>query len=71
MNSHATTEAIVFPSESSRDMLTPILRAGGQKMLTMAIEEEVQAWIDERAALRDAAGRRRWAAASEEGRWGR
>lgn len=53
-----TTEAIAFPSESCRDMLTPILREGAQKMLTKAIEEEVQAWIDERAALRDTAGRR-------------
>ena len=38
-----TTAVISFPSGSSRDMLTPILREGARKMLAMAIELEAQA----------------------------
>jgi len=33
------------PEESSRDILTAILRAGAQKMLQQAIEEEINAYI--------------------------
>ena len=53
-----TTDAITFPSEDSRDMLTPILREGARKMLSMAIEFEARAWLDERASLLDENGRR-------------
>ena len=53
-----TTDVISFPSDDARDMLTPILREGAQKMLAMAIELEAQAWFDERSSLRDENGHR-------------
>ena len=53
-----TTDVISFPSDDARDMLTPILREGAQKMLAMAIELEAQAWLDERSSLRDENGHR-------------
>ena len=53
-----TTDVIAFPSDDARDMLTPILREGAQKMLATAIELEAHAWIEERACLRDENGRR-------------
>jgi len=43
-----TTDAIAFPSDGARDMLTPVLREGAQKMLAMAIELEARAWLEER-----------------------
>jgi putative transposase len=54
----ATKEATVFPVESSRDMLTELLRKGAQELLAEAIEAEVDEWIIERAHLRDSQGRR-------------
>jgi hypothetical protein len=39
-----TTTSVTFPS-TSRDVLTEILRQGGQAMLTTAIESEVAQWI--------------------------
>ena len=44
-----TTEAIEFPAESSKDVLTEILREGAQKMLGTAIEAEVEAYIAQHA----------------------
>ncbi len=38
-----TTDLIAFPSDDARDMLTPILREGAQKMLATAIEIEARA----------------------------
>jgi len=54
----STTDVITFPSDEARDMLTPILREGAQKMLATAIELEAQAWLQERATLLDENGRR-------------
>ncbi|MCP3904494.1 MAG: IS256 family transposase, partial [Planctomycetes bacterium] len=53
-----TTDVIAFPSDDARDLLTPILREGAQKMLATAIELEAHAWLEERASLRDENGRR-------------
>ena len=53
-----TTDVIAFPSDDARDMLTPILREGAQKMLATAIELEARAWLEERASLRDENGHR-------------
>ena len=53
-----TTDAIEFPAESAKDVLTKILREGAQKLLAEAIEDEVDAYIDEHAGLRDAQGHR-------------
>ena len=53
-----TTDAIEFPAESSKDVLTEILREGAQKMLATAIEAEVDGYIDRHADQRDAAGHR-------------
>jgi len=46
-----TTNAFAFPTTSSRDVLSEILREGAQRLLSHAIEAEVAAWIDERADL--------------------
>ena len=54
----STTDVITFPSDEARDILTPILREGAQKMLATAIELEAQAWLQERASLLDENGRR-------------
>ena len=53
-----TSDVIAFPSDDARDMLTPILREGAQKMLAMAIELEAQMWLEERASLIDENGHR-------------
>jgi transposase-like protein len=53
-----TTNAIEFPAESSKDVLTEILREGAQKMLATAIEVEVDAYIQQHADQRDANGHR-------------
>ncbi len=53
-----TVEAIRFPAESSKDVLTEILREGAQKMLATAIEAEVDAYIEQNADQRDAKGHR-------------
>jgi len=48
-----TSESIEFPYESSRDLITTILRQGARQMLAVAVELEVQDWINERPDLRD------------------
>lgn len=48
----------MIPVLGSRDAMTEILRAGAQKMLATAIQEEVQEWLAQRAHLRDKQGRR-------------
>ena len=51
-----STTTFAFPS-TSRDVLSEILRAGAQQMLTTAIEAEVREWIESRSQL-VAGGRR-------------
>jgi len=41
-----------------RDVLTPLLREGAQKMLAQAIEQEVQDYLDRHADQRDGNGHR-------------
>lgn len=57
-----TTNPIGFPatmpSPDTLDTLTPILRDGAQRMLTQAIEAEVEDWIQRHAALTDEQGHR-------------
>lgn len=53
-----TTRSVTFPSTSSRDALTELLRSGAQRLLAEAIEAEVAEWIDSHAQVIDAAGRR-------------
>lgn len=48
----------VIPALESRDAMTEILRAGAQKMLATAIQEEVEEWLAQRAHFRDEHGRR-------------
>ena len=44
--------------DTPRDMLTEILRAGAQKMLAAAIEQEVAEYVADRTGLLDEGGRR-------------
>ena len=53
-----STTTVSFPSTSSRDALTEVLRSGAQRLLAEAIEAEVAEWIDSHAHVTDAAGRR-------------
>ena len=59
-----STEPYAFPlsslktDESSRDVLTEILREGAQRMLSDAIQDEVAMYLSERADILDADGRR-------------
>ena len=55
--SESTSKVVEFPSESSRDVLTEILRCGAQQLLTRAIEEEVASYLVSRETLRDDCGR--------------
>jgi putative transposase len=52
----SNTTSLTFPELTGRDVMTEILHKGAQQMLTQAIHEEVSAWIEERAELRDAKG---------------
>jgi putative transposase len=52
-----TTTPLTFPS-ASRDVLTEILRAGAQQMLTTPIEAEVADWIESHRHLQDSRGHR-------------
>ena len=54
----ATTRTIDFPSTTSQDVLTEILREGAQRLLSSAIEAEVAEYIDARRHLVNRAGHR-------------
>src|SRR5215208_58318 len=49
---------VAFPQDSSRDVLTEILREGARQMLASAIEAEVQSFLAARDHLLDEAGHR-------------
>ena len=49
----STTTNVAFPSLTSEDVLTGILRDGAQRMLAAAIDAEVSDWIDSHAQLKD------------------
>lgn len=54
----STSTTIEFPVPSCQDVLTEILRAGAQRMLSQAIAAEVAQWIDCHAHLTDEHGHR-------------
>ncbi|MBV8381838.1 MAG: IS256 family transposase [Planctomycetaceae bacterium] len=54
----STTDIRIVPLTQGQDVLTELLRDGARRMLAEAIEAEVSAWIDARAHLKDASGRR-------------
>src|SRR5690554_3292456 len=57
----ATTEPFVFPTSpdpASDDPLTAILRQGARRLLSQAVEAEVEQWIAEHAHLVDERGHR-------------
>lgn len=53
----ATTNDLALPLSSEKDVLTAVLRHGATRMLTQAIQAEVDAYLAEHAHLRDEAGR--------------
>jgi transposase-like protein len=52
------TDPMAFPSDGTKDMLTPVLHEGARRMLALAIETEVAEWIERRSSLVDDKGRR-------------
>jgi transposase-like protein len=51
-------KVVEFPSESSSDVLTELLRKGARKLLADAVEQEVAEYLREREGLRDESGHR-------------
>ena len=51
-------KVVEFPSESSQDVFTELLRKGARKLLADAIEQEVDDYLREREVLRDDSGHR-------------
>src|SRR5260370_10082436 len=58
MNDSSVDTAVLPLPESSRDVLSGILREGAQRLLVQAVEAEVASWIDAHAHLRDQPGHR-------------
>ena len=54
----ATLDRLIVPAPAPRDVLSGILRAGAQRLLTQAIEDEVTDWIESRSNLTNEAGHR-------------
>ncbi|MGH7274083.1 MAG: IS256 family transposase [Nitrospiria bacterium] len=54
MKTKLTDESYRFPTESTQDVLSRILREGARKMLEQAVEEEVNVYLKEREHLKDA-----------------
>jgi putative transposase len=54
----STTDIRIVPLLASQDVLTDLLRDGARRLLAQAIEDEVAAWIDDHAHLKDGDGRR-------------
>jgi hypothetical protein len=54
----STIDRFIVPVPQSRNVMTEILRAGAQKMLTQMIQQEVDDWLAERASLLDEQGHR-------------
>ena len=53
-----TTASVTFPSMTSKDVLTELLREGAQQLLATAIEAEVTDWLESRAHLKNEQGHR-------------
>jgi putative transposase len=56
--SEATTSALTFPSVSTEDVMTSILRDGAQRMLRAAIEAEVEEYVASRSQIVNENGHR-------------
>ncbi len=56
--SNSMTETVQFPIPLCSDALTEILRDGAQRLLTQAVQIEIQQWIDARTDQVDAQGHR-------------
>ena len=54
----STTAALELPAATSQDLLSEILRDGAQRLLSQAVEAEVDTWIESHKHLSDAQGRR-------------
>ena len=54
----STTPALELAGAKSEDVLTDILRDGAQRLLSQAVEAEVEAWIESHKHVRDEQGRR-------------
>ena len=54
----STTDIRIVPLPTSQDVLTDLLRDGARRLLVQAIDDEVAAWIDDHAHLKDDQGRR-------------
>jgi transposase-like protein len=54
----STSDTHALPLPGTHDVLTDLLRQGAQKLLSQAIEAEVQDWIEQHAGQRDARGHR-------------
>jgi putative transposase len=52
------TTTLSFPSATSQDALTEVLRSGAQRLLAEAVEAEAAAWIESHAHVTDDSGRR-------------
>ena len=53
-----TAPALELPAATSEDVLTSILRDGAQRLLSQAVEAEVDTWIESHKHLSDERGRR-------------
>ena len=53
-----TAPALELPAATSEDVLTSILRDGAQRLLSQAVEAEVDTWIESHKHLTDERGRR-------------
>jgi len=54
-----TTQGLVVPAVTSRDVLTGILLDGAQRLLGQAIEAEVEGWLESHKHLLDSNGHHR------------
>jgi putative transposase len=51
-------QIIEFPEEKPKDVLTGVLREGAKRLLSEAVEMEVEEWIESRREVKDGDGRR-------------
>ena len=54
----STAPALELPATTSQDVLTEILRDGAQRLLSQAVEAEVDTWIESHKHVTDEQGRR-------------
>ena len=52
----STAEPIMFAREETREVLEEIARRGAQRMLQVALEEEVAEFVERHGGVRDAEG---------------